>query len=201
MDLQTTMEAFRKKGYQVSYFPTAQEAADYLDREIDGKTVGFGDSETLLDMKLYERLEKHNQVTHPMKRPADMTFDEKAKESYFTEVLLLSVNGASETGELVNLDGLGNRVGTSLFGHEKVYFVFSTNKIEPTLEKAIWRTRNIAAPKKAKRKGYTTPCALKGDRCYDCNHPDRICNGLVIHLHKMKRMDTELVLIGEPMGF
>jgi len=55
----------------------------------------------------------------------------------------------SETGELVNIDGTGNRVTGSLFGHEKVYFIISTNKIEPTLEKAIWRARNVAAPKNA----------------------------------------------------
>lgn len=201
MDLETVKRNFENKGYTVTYFPTAREAADYLDRAIDGKAVGFGDSETLLQMGLYERLEKHNQVTHPKKRPEGMSFDEKARESYFTQILLLSVNGASETGELVNLDGLGNRVGTSVFGHEKVYFVFSVNKLEPTLEKAIWRTRNVAAPKNARRQGYSTPCAVHGDRCYDCNHPDRICNGLVVHLHKMKRMDMEVVLLGEPMGF
>jgi hypothetical protein len=108
-----------------------------------------------------------------------------AQKCLTTQAYLTSVNAASETGELVNIDGTGNRIAASLFGHEKVCFVFGVNKIEPTLEKAIWRARNIAAPKNAKRFGLKTPCAVKGDCCYDCSSPDRICNVLSIYQKKM----------------
>ncbi len=113
-------------------------------------------------------------------------FNEVAKKTLLTDVFLTSVNGVAETGELVNIDGTGNRVAGSLFGHKKIYFVFGINKIELTLEKTIWRARNIAAPQNAKRFGYKTPCAVKGDRCYDCSSPDRICNTLNIHFRKMR---------------
>lgn len=88
-----------------------------------------------------------------------------------------------------------------MFGHEKVYFVVGANKIEPTLEKAIWRARNIAAPRNAKRLGLKTPCAVKADKCYDCKSPERICNGLLIHLRKMNDIEMEVVLIRESLGF
>jgi hypothetical protein len=68
------------------------------------------------------------------------------------------------------------------------------------LEKAIWRARNIAAPQNAKRFVFKTPCAVKGDRCYDCSSGDRICNTLNIHLKKMKSVEAEIIIINESLG-
>ena len=200
MDLQKVKAAFTHKGYAVRVFETAAEAADYLDGAIHGKTVGFGDSQTLKEMNLYARLSVHNQVVSPMDLPEGETFYSEAEKCTHTQVYLVSVNGAAETGELVNIDGFGNRVAGSLYCHEKVYFVFGTNKLAPTLEEAIWRARNIAAPKNAQRLGKRTPCAVRGDRCYDCNSPDRICNGMLLYLHKMSVVDAEIVLIQENLG-
>ena len=201
MNISELQTAFEKKGYQFHYFAQAADAASYLDHAIDRKTVGFGDSHTLYDMGLYELLQKHNDVRSPMHLKEGEVFDEVAKDCIQTQIYLLSVNGASEQGEMVNIDGHGNRVSCSLYGHEKVYFVFGTNKIAPNLEAAIWRARNIAAPINAKRLGYKTPCAVKGDRCYDCNSPDRICNAMVLHLHKLSRCEVEVIVIGQEMGF
>jgi len=201
MDIEKTIGAFEKNGYRVCFFQTAGEAAAYLDRKIDKTTVGFGDSQTLLDMKLYERLSRHNNVADPQHCPDGKTFIDAAKECMQTEVFLTSVNGATETGILVNFDGTGNRVAGSLFGHQRVFFVFGINKIAPSLEEAIWRARNIAAPKNAKRHGYQTPCAVNADQCYDCTSPDRICNVMAVHYKKMKRTDAEIVIINETLGF
>ena len=201
MNISDLQSAFRKKGYQFRYFDCMEEAAAYLDQAIDGKTVGFGDSHTLYDMGLYEMLQTHNDVCSPMHLKDGEGFDQVAKRCIGTQIYLLSVNGATENGEMVNIDGHGNRVSCSLYGHEKVYFVFGINKIAPTLEEAIWRARNIAAPVNAKRLGYHTPCAVKGDRCYDCDSPDRICNALVLHLRKLSRCDVEVVVIGQKLGF
>jgi hypothetical protein len=110
------------------------------------------------------------------------------------------VNAMAETGELVNIDGTGNRVAGSLFGHEKVYFVAGINKVCPTLEEARFRARNVAAPANAARHGYRTPCAVRADHCYDCASPDRICCGEMIYHRKMRFIDMEVVLIGEKLG-
>ena len=96
-----------------------------------------------------------------------------------TEVYLCSANALAETGELVNIDGAGNRVASTLFGHRKIYFVVGANKLCPTYEDAVFRARNVAAPQRARQLGAKTPCAVHADRCYDCKSPGRICRGLV----------------------
>lgn len=193
------IHALKSKGYIVSFFKTAQEAVNYLVEQVQGSSVGFGDSATLTSLKLAERLSEANRVYDPSTCSAHDFIDQGIK-ALTTDVFFTSVNGVSETGELVNIDGTGNRISGSLFGHRKVYFVFGTNKIEPTLEKAIWRTRNIAAPQNAKRLSCQTPCAIKGDRCYDCASPDRICNAMTIYFKKMSSIESEIVIIDEIMG-
>lgn len=200
MDLQKTISSLKDKGYDVTCFDTAKEAAAYLNGKIDGMTVGFGDSETLLDMGLYESLSEHNDVTHPKYCDPGMDFWSTARLCLNTDIFLTSVNALAETGEMVNIDGTGNRVAGSLFGHKKVYFVAGQNKVMPTLEEAIWRARNVAAPKNAARHGYKTPCAVHQDRCYDCNSPDRICCGQMIHYRKMRFIEMEVVLIRQELG-
>ena len=74
------------------------------------------------------------------------------------------------------------------------------NKICPDLDHAIWRLRNIAAPRNCLRKHKATPCAKRGDRCYNCASPERICNGLLIEFKKMSNMEMEVVLVGECLG-
>ena len=200
MDEGRFLEALRRRGYAISVFDTGAQAAAYLDGAIDGRTVGFGDSETMLSMGLYEKLAAHNQVHDPMHRPEGESFRETARKTLLTDVFLTSLNAMAETGELVNIDGTGNRVAASLFGHEKVYFVVSLNKLCPTLDDAIFRARTVAAPLNAARHGFNNPCAVKGDRCYDCSAKDRICNALVVHYRKMRGIEMEVVLIREPLG-
>jgi hypothetical protein len=201
MDIQKAIISFKKNGYQVKFFQTPEEAASYLNVEIHQTTVGLGDSQTLLSMKLYEKLSLHNQVFDPQHCPHDKSFVDVGKRCLQTDVFITSVNGASETGVLINIDARGNRVAGSLFGHKKVFFVFGINKIVPSLEEAIWRARNIAAPQNAKRHGYKTPCALKADKCYDCSSPERICNLLAVHYKKMKGTEVELIIINKSLGY
>jgi hypothetical protein len=201
MDLTKTATALQKRNYQVSCFQTTAEATIYLNQQIDHKLVGFGDSETMIEMGLYEQLASHNDVYDP-KHPRDgLDFYAIARKCLLTDIFLTSVNGLAETGEMVNIDGTGNRIAGSLFGHQKVYFVIGSNKIAPTLDEAIWRARNIAAPMNAARHHYKTPCAIKQDHCYDCCSPQRICNAQTIYWRKMNHMDMEVILIEEPAGF
>ena len=116
-------------------------------------------------------------------------------------VYISSANGVAETGELVNIDGTGNRVAATLYGPEKVYFIVGLNKLAPTLEAAIDRARNVAAPKNAQRLGTRTPCAADG-KCHDCKSPARICRALVVHMGAPKGFEKcEIVLVGESLGY
>ena len=115
---------------------------------------------------------------------------------------LSSVNAIAETGEILNIDGTGNRVAATLYGHKKLYLVTGVNKIAADYDAALWRARNIASPKNAQRLQKKTPCALHGDKCYDCSSPERICRGLVVLWEPVKGIgETEVVLIGEALGY
>ena len=200
-DIEKTIAALKRNGYSVSFFDTKEDAARYLNSKIDNNTVGFGDSQTLHAMGLYDMLVTHNDVRDPFQSKDNDEFIEIAKNCLVTDVFLTSVNGLSMTGEMVNIDGTGNRVAGSLFSHKTVFFVTGVNKIEPTLEKAIWRARNIAAPLNCKKYDFSTPC-VKGGKCFDCSNPERICNALVIYLKKVKDVeDAEVVLINEKLGY
>ncbi|MCI9649795.1 lactate utilization protein [Oscillibacter sp.] len=192
----TVKKNLEDRGYAVEVFASGVEAAAYLDGAVDGKSVGFGGSMTLDQLGLYDALGKHNTVVWHWKQDAGPA----RREGMFTDVYLSSANGLAETGEIINIDGNGNRVAATLFGHEKVYLVIGRNKLAPTYEEALWRARNIASPKNAQRLGKKTPCAVKGDRCYDCKSPDRICRGLVTLWGPMMGMETEILLVDEDLG-
>ena len=183
-DIERVLQGLRANRFEAHYCADAAEARAYLNDKIDGKKVGIGDSETLRKLELHEALAAHNQVHNVL----------------LTDVFLCSVNALTEDGILVNMDGTGNRVAAALFGHEKVYYVAGVNKICPDLDHAIWRLRNIAAPRNCLRKHKATPCAKRGDRCYNCASPERICNGLLIEFKKMSNMEMEVVLVGECLG-
>ena len=169
-------------------------------REIDGVTVGCGGSMTLTELGLQESLAAHNTLyAHGITPGAP---EEVMAKAATAEVYLLSANAiAEDTGEILNIDGTGNRVASSLFGHEKVYFVAGRNKVSPDFDSALWRLRNVVAPKNAQRLHRKTPCAAKADKCYNCSSPERICNALVVHYKKMNSMDMEVVLVNEDLGY
>ena len=198
MAFEKVRENLEQRGFRVSTFATAAEAAAYLDGAIDGATVGFGGSITVQEMGLYEKLGTHNQVIWHWKGDPDAH-----TQAAQAQVYIASANGLAETGEIINIDGAGNRVASTLFGHQRVYFVIGRNKLAPTFEEALWRARNIAAPKNAQRLNKKTPCAVKGDRCYDCKSPERICRGLVVLWKPMMGMEesTEIVLVDEDLGY
>ena len=194
-------ENLKKLGYQVSVFDTAAQAADYLCGEIKDTTVGFGGSITLRDMGLYDRLQETNKVAWHMYPAEGQNKDELRMLARNTDVYLTSANGLAETGEIINIDGAGNRVSESIFGHKKVYFVIGKNKLAEDYDKALWRARNIAGPKNAQRLNRKTPCAAKGDRCYNCSSPDRICKVLSVFWGAPMGADCEVVLIKEDLGY
>ena len=195
MAVETVKKNLEARGFSVSTFSTAAEAAAYLDSAIDGTTVGIGGSMTVQQMGLHEKLAAHNEVHwHWTDGP-----EARAKAAH-ADVYITSANGLTENGEVINIDGAGNRVASTLYGHKRVYFIIGRNKLAPTYDEALWRARNIAAPKNAQRLGKKTPCAVKGDRCYDCKSPDRICRGLVVLWGPSMGVETEIVLVDEDLG-
>ena len=199
MNLTKLQESLERNGFTYRYFATGREAADYIDQSIDGKTVGFGGSMTLKALDLPERLNKHNTVYSHWLEPGPETLDKAAT----AQVYLSSVNGIAETGEIINIDGAGNRVSATLFRKEKVIYVVGQNKIAEDYDKALWRARNIASPPNARRLEKKTPCALNEElKCYDCKSPERICRGLTVLWRKMTTVEVcEVIVVGEDLGY
>ena len=195
MAFETVKTNLEARGYTVKVFATGAEAAEYINSVVDNTTVGIGGSMTVQSMGLYESLSAHNQVFwHWVSGP------EAHAQASVAPVYLTSANGLSEAGEIINIDGAGNRVASTLFGHQKTYFIIGKNKLAPTFDEALWRARNIAGPKNAQRLGKKTPCAVNGDRCYDCQSPERICRGLVVNWGPMMGKEAEVILVDEDLG-
>ena len=188
-------KSLEDRDFSVSCFATKEEAAEYLNGAIDGVSVGFGGSGTLETMGLYDSLGGHNRLYWHWKQGEAARTDAADAEVY-----LCSANPIAETGEIVNIDGLGNRAASTLYGHKKLYIVAGRNKLAPDFHQALWRARNVAGPKRAQQMGKKTPCAIQADRCYDCKSPDRICRGLVVLWGPTMGMPTEVVLIDEDLG-
>ena len=199
MNLELLQKNLEARGFTYRYFETAQAAADYLTDSIQGKTVGMGGSMTLKSMGLYDRLKENNTVAWHWEVPGPETLAQAAA----AQVYLTSVNGIAETGEIINIDGTGNRIAATLYDREKVVLVAGVNKIAPNFHLAMDRARNVAAPLNARRLSRKTPCA-QGDeiKCHDCKSPERICNGLTVLWGKMGGVkECEVVIIGEELGY
>ena len=201
MDFTTVEKNLKDRGFKVSIFENSEEAVQYLDKQIDNQTVGFGGSITLEQMGLYETLESHNTMFWHWRVPEGKTGKEVQLEASGAKVYISSVNGLAETGEIINIDGNCNRVASIFYGHEKVYLIAGENKLEKDYDSALYRARNIASPLNAKRLGKKTPCAAKGDKCYNCNSPERICRGLSVLWEKPLSGEFEVILIREKLGY
>ncbi len=201
MDFSRLKRSLEQKGYRVSLFDTAEEASEYLVDKIKDSTVGMGGSMTLKEMGLFEKLSKNNRVFWHWRDYDDMMPKQVLANAATAEIYLSSANGVAETGEIVNIDGNGNRVSATLYGHERVYFVVGRNKVAPTAAAAVERARNVAAPRNAGRLGRKTPCTEAERRCHDCNSPDRICGVMVMFYERPRGSEYEVVLIDEDLGY
>lgn len=115
------------------------------------------------------------------------------------DTFLMSSNAISEDGQLVNIDGNGNRVAALCFGPRRVIVVAGMNKVVGTLDDAIARARHIAAPANLQRFDVKTPCSTTGC-CADCVSPQCSCAQIVVTRFSMNPNRIKVVLVGENLG-
>lgn len=162
IDIEKTIKALERNKFVVNYFETGVEAVDYLQSRIQDKSVAIGDSRTLMELKVHDALSEVNDDITDIQRPLPgESFRDTALRTMGHEVFLTSVNALAQTGEMVNIDGTGNRVAASLFGSQEVFFVLGRNKITPDLASAIYRARNVAAPLNSKKKFPQSLCQAR----------------------------------------
>lgn len=197
-DLEKTRKNLENRGFRAHVFATGVEAAEFLVQTLHGTSIGIGGSVTIDTLGVYDRLCGSNEVFWHWKNHAPETRERAGK----AETYLCSANGVSENGEIVNIDGFGNRVAGTIYGPERVFLVVGRNKIAPDLTGAIDRARNIAAPLNARRLNRHTPCAVGEPRCHDCRSPEKVCGVMtVFFMPPTSIKEFHVILVDEDLGY
>lgn len=173
------IEKNHMKGFLVN---NREELIELLNQLIENEsTVGCGDSVTLEDLGIYDYLREKN-ITFYDKYEEGLSKEGKRDiylNNFRADSFITGTNALTLDGKLFNIDGNGSRVAPMIYGPNQVIVVVGRNKLVDTVEQAIKRTREIAAPLDAKRLNKETPCAKIG-KCVDCRHSQRICNDFVL---------------------
>ena len=196
-----TVEALNKRRFEAYYCSTAAEAVEKV-LELTPKTdvVSWGGAMTVDELGIKQRMAQEGYTL--LDRDTAQSPEEKQatmRQALTCGTFLMSSNAISKDGQLVNIDGNGNRVAAMCFGPRQVVVVAGMNKVLGTLDDAVARARNVAAPANAQRFGIKTPCGLTG-QCGDCTSPDCICSKLVITRFCMPERRIKVVLVGEDLG-
>ncbi|MCP4692168.1 MAG: lactate utilization protein [Desulfobacterales bacterium] len=193
----------KKHRFDAHFAPDVEGAASLiLDIVSECETFGFGGSDTVRKMGIPQKLKEMGKTVYDH---WDKAFNaEQVHEARLNQgrcdCFFCSANGVSMTGEIVNVDGAGNRVAAMSFGPKKVVIVAGVNKVRPDLHSALARVKEIAGPMRAKSLNMETPCAETGV-CADCNSPQRICRITAI-LHRPPMLtDVSVVLVNAALGF
>ena len=200
---QKTVEALKKHGFDAHFVERIDNARNLiLEMVAPFETFGFAGSDSTRAIGVLEALRgKGKQIfdhwQEGLSREEDLglRLDQGRCDCFFC-----SANAISATGEIVNVDGVGNRTNAMTFGPRKVVIVAGMNKVRHDLDSALKRIWEVAGPMRAKSLGMDTPCARTGV-CTDCNAPQRICRVTTILHRKPMMTDVSVVLISEALGF
>ncbi|MEE8433110.1 MAG: lactate utilization protein [Candidatus Desulfatibia sp.] len=200
-------EALKANNFEVFVADNTEDAKKVVLEQIiprtGAKSVSWGGSMTLVSTGLYDALKGSTDMkvldTYDKKLSPEESL-ERRRQSLLVDLFLTGTNAVTESGQLVNLDMTGNRIGGITFGPKHVIIVVGRNKITTDLEEAMSRIKDYAAPVNSMRLDKKTPCA-KTSYCEECKSPDRICNSWVITEKSFPKGRVKVVLINEDLGF
>lgn len=197
-------EILKSRRINCCYCETAKEASDLVMKMIPkGAVVSQGGSATLDQTGIREALLQRSEITFIDPYADGLSPEEKItrrRQGLTADFFLCSTNAITRNGQLVNRDGMGNRVSAMIFGPRKVVVVAGMNKIVPDIETALARIETVAAPMNTRRLNRKTPCASTL-LCEECSSPDRICAATTIIDWQMDPDRMWVILIGESLGF
>lgn len=190
-----------KNGFEVEIVSSAKDVKEALLNEIPSDAiVGFGGSVSVKETGIYEALvSRGNKTLWHWETEAENRGD-ICKEALLSDVYLSSANALLEAGEILNIDGNGNRVSALFYGPKKVILVIGKNKIAQDYDAGLERIRTVACPQNARRLGRKTPCASL-NRCTDCDSPERMCMVTSLIEKKPPTMDYKIYLVDEDLGY
>ena len=195
-DLMVLKNHLTKRGFQAFVCSDRQEAIDLITQTLideNDSVVGIGNSITLKELGLTGKLFSKTVYERNMAGSG-----EDERKAFHADIYFTSANAISYDGQIVNIDGTGNRVAATCFGPKHVVFVIGKNKIAESLELAVERAQN-AAVALAKKYGRKTPCTATG-KCEYCLVPECICAVTAIHRKHLYGNKISIVLVDEVLG-
>ena len=191
----------RSRHFEAYYCDARQDAlAKALELIPEGSLVSWGGAMSAQQIGLIGAMRVGNYRT--IDRDKCVTAEEREqamKDALFCDTFLMSANAMSMDGEMVSIDGTGNRIGALVYGPKSVIVIVGMNKVVDNLDEAIRRARTVAAPKNKQRFGDGTPCAVTGV-CGDCKSEKCICNHIVITRHCRPVGRIKFIIVGEELG-
>lgn len=198
----TIIENLEKRQIAGYYCPSKEAALDLaLSLTDEGSTIGFGGSMTLVETGLLDALKVGNYKC--LDRGAATSREEVLEiyqASFAADTYFMSSNAITLDGQLVNIDGNGNRVAALIYGPKQVILMVGMNKVAPDVDSAIKRVRHTAGPANAIRLDRATPCTKTG-HCHDCQSPECICSNTVITRRSAIKNRLKVILIGDVLGY
>jgi L-lactate utilization protein LutB len=192
---------FAKRNIESFYCSTKEDAVAMITDMIEeGKSVTWGGSTTLAELGIKDELEKGNYNVIDRDKFAGAERMAKMREAFSADYYLTSSNALTLDGQLVNIDGNGNRVASISFGPDKVIFIVGINKVVKTLDQAYDRIRNVATPPNALKLNLDTPCAKTGV-CHDCLSKGCICGQVLVTRYNRIDDRIKVIIVGESLGF
>ncbi len=195
---QKLLEEFNKRNFEGFYCETKADALKKVLEIIPrGSLVSFGGSATLREIGVRSALKADGySVLDPDDAQGGKVKEKVAHEALSADYYLMGANAISVTGEIVSLDGIGNRVAALAFGPKNVIVIAGLNKVEPNTDAAILRARTYAAP--------LTLLIFKRDYAsYDELREaaeKSIAHTLVTSMSTFKGR-IKVILVGEDLGF
>lgn len=203
---ENVIKNLKKRYFDAFYCDSADEAlCKSIELISKDETVSWGGSVTLDEIKIKDYLENNGYKT--INRDDAKTPEERKNlilKSLTADTFLMSSNAISTDGELVNIDGHGNRLAALCYGPKKVIVIVGMNKIVKSLEDAVSRARNYAAPINAQRVSkffeIQTPCINAGN-CYDCKSPTSICSQILVTRMSYPQGRIKIIIVNEDLGY
>lgn len=195
-------EALNKRYFEAYYCSDRAEALEKILELIpQDHVVSWGGAATVDELGVKEALRQRGQAVIDRDTAKDaQERQQMLKQALTCDTFLMGSNAISADGQLVNIDGTGNRVAALCFGPTQVVVVAGMNKVDGDLDGAMRRAREVAAPMNAQRFPLKTPCVANG-LCGDCKGPDSICAQIVTTRLCKPAGRIKVVLVGEDLGF
>ena len=198
----TVLKHFEKRHIEGHYCDSVEEARELaLSLVPSGASVSFGGSVTLDETGILEALRNREDITLLDRNNANGLDEVKQiyHDALSCDYYFMSSNAITAEGELINIDGTGNRVAALIYGPENVIIIAGMNKIAKNVEEGLSRVRNVATPQNCLRLGKNNPCAVNGV-CANCIS-DTICDQIVITRASRVPNRIKVILVGEELGF